>query len=187
MQTKQHGFIVQLKHTIGTIEEQAHAYVRPQQNLVLIPPLVEVLTLLAIYDNEYGYPDPFSTDVDFNEFKNIFGQYRNGMEDRGENCYGIESVAELSRNEQDALEIVIPLVSSITVVNPSVELYNLYTLLKICMNEEQVLEFHDVEQNNPSLAKAIFLMRDLIREQADEEFQDWNDALEERFITEFSK
>lgn len=175
------GQIVELTHYVGECENSAEVYIRPHPKTPLSAALAHVVTMLGLYEDEYGFADAATEQVEFDDFVAAFGQYANGIQDRGENSLCIKLHTILNAEQQAAIEVATSLLKSITVINSDEMLSYLFNYIKNCMDNECDVDSHDILKCNQPLSKAILIMRDLIREG----HEHWGDEVEDLFLAQF--
>lgn len=173
------GQLVKLEHYVGECENSAELYVGKHPKTPLSFALTQVVALIALYENEYGFTDDSS--VKFDDFVSAFGQYKNGIEDRGEFALCIESSTTLTQEQDDAMNIALPLLPSITVVDAQQSLAQLFNYIEKALAAEFNVDSFEILETNPPLSKAILIMRDLIREG----HVHWGDEVEDLFLAQF--
>lgn len=177
------GQIVELTHHVNECQNSAQVFVRPHPKTPLSAALAHVFVMVGLYENEFGFPDSDVEQVEFDDFVTAFGQYRNGINDRGDFALCINSHTILNDDQEAAMEKVIPLIQSITVINPDETLQQLFNYIKDCMNNGFDVDSHDILGCNQPISKAIIIMRDLVRA----EHTEWTDEAEAKFIEEFGE
>lgn len=177
------GQIVELTYFVGEYENKDSCYIYPHPKFKFSVALAQVITLIGLFENEYGFDDVTSSEVNFVDFEEAFGQYENGIEDRANNSYQIDTITELTAEEQAHVEGALKVIHTITAIDPSHALKRLFKFVKDSLDNDCNVDSKSILKCNPLLSKAVVIVRDLIWEG----HTTWNEKVEALLVGQFEK
>jgi hypothetical protein len=176
------SYIVSATHHLGEIENQIDLFIRQYGVELLSPDSIHLSAAITLFDNEHGFGEPDGEQGDLKRFINAFTVGYGYIEDRGNYSYSLSTPKQLTEQEENAIELLLDKLESITVVNPKSALNDLFNMVKFSLENNQEVNNEALKEYNPIIHKGIMKMKEVI----ELNYTQWSEDTMNQFIELFA-